>query len=238
MDLKEEELLGGSAASHWYYNSKARAVDRFLLGWSYNSILDVGAGSGFFTRHLLKHTSAQKGVCVDINYKVETEEDYANKILRFVRSISGSDADLILFMDVLEHVDDDVELLSHYAKMAHRNTIFLLTVPAFRFLWSMHDIFLEHRRRYTHKQLQNLANKAGLRVLNSSYYFGFIFPIVVIQRLSERVLIGGRHSPKSALKKHHPITNAILAALCRAELPLIGRNRLCGLSVFCLAQKP
>jgi SAM-dependent methyltransferase len=238
MDLKEEKLLGAAAASHWYYKSKASAVDRFLTGRSYNSILDVGSGSGFFARHILQRTPAQKGVCVDINYQVDFEESCNNKPLRFRRELSESDADLVLFMDVLEHVDDDADILCYYAKIVQSGTAFLLTVPAFQFLWSMHDVFLEHRRRYTDRQLEAVAKKAGLRVLKISYYFGFVFPIAVVQRLGERVVPTSRRAPKSALKTHHPITNAILAGLCWAELPLIGHNRVCGLSVFCLAQKP
>ena len=52
-------------------------------------------------------------------------------------------------MDVLEHVSDDVGLVREYAKRAKPGTRFVVSVPAFMWLWSGHDVFLEHHRRYT-----------------------------------------------------------------------------------------
>ena len=61
----------------------------------------------------------------------------------------GRGCRVILLMDVLEHVDDDVGLLRAYAEPARPGTRFIVSVPAFSWLWSAHDEFLEHRRRYT-----------------------------------------------------------------------------------------
>jgi hypothetical protein len=61
MDLKEEEILGGKVESHWYYASKAAAMQAYLDKDHYAHVLDVGAGSGFFTKHLLKAGAAKRG---------------------------------------------------------------------------------------------------------------------------------------------------------------------------------
>ena len=53
MDLKEEDILGADIGRHWYYRAKAAALRRAVGGLSPQRILDVGAGSGFFSRHLL-----------------------------------------------------------------------------------------------------------------------------------------------------------------------------------------
>jgi hypothetical protein len=103
-------------------------------------------------------------------------------------------------------------------------------------MWSGHDDFLEHKRRYTLGQFETLAQKAGLTVERGAYYFGAVFPIAVASRL---IPGGSRGSaPRSQLKKHHPLVNSLLKTLCRLELPLMGMNRLAGLSVFVLARKP
>ena len=60
-------------------------------------------------------------------------------------NISG---DLYLFTDVLEHVPDDVEMLKKYVGDAAPNSKFVITVPAFTTLWSGHDLYLKHYRRY------------------------------------------------------------------------------------------
>jgi hypothetical protein len=111
-----------------------------------------------------------------------------------------------------------------------------MTVPAFRFLWSGHDEFLEHKRRYTLAQLETVARDAGLTVQQGAYYFGLVFPIAATLRLLPK---GAQPSPpRSQLKRHHPLVNTLLKSLCSIELPFMNANRLAGLTVFVLAQKP
>ena len=111
---------------------------------------------------------------------------------------------------------------------------FLATVPAFRFLWSGHDVFLEHKRRYRLPEIETTMREAGLEVVHGAYYFAFVFPLAAAVRLASR----GNVEPRSSLKMHGPLTNALLTATCAAELPLFPFNRLAGLSAFVLARKP
>lgn len=236
MDLKEIDVLGSEINSHWYYESKAKATRVFMADISPNGILDIGAGSGFFSRYLLEHTEAIKACCVDINYEHNWEEYVAGKPIRFFKEISAVDANVVLLMDVLEHVEDDTALLTQYVELAPVGTSFLISVPAFHFLWSGHDIFLEHHRRYTLGSLEKLVNQSGLEVKKSAFYFGFVFPIAVVLRLIDRV----RRTPqlaKSSLVKHSKVVNGILAFLCNIELFIMRFNKLAGLSIFCIAVK-
>ena len=84
---------------------------------------------------------------------------WSDKIRRSI--LLDSRADLLLYMDVLEHVDDDLGLLTAYLDQLERGGRVLITVPAFDFLWSNHDIFLEHKRRYTLKQVEALNGLAS-----------------------------------------------------------------------------
>jgi SAM-dependent methyltransferase len=238
MDLKEESILGNAIDNHWYYKNKASAVVYYLRGVHYQKIMDVGAGSGFFTRYLLAHTNAESGLCVDISYPDERDVLVAEKPIRYRKSCGEEDVDLVLLMDVLEHVDDDVGLLQEYVAKVPSGTYFLITVPAFQFLWSRHDIFLEHRRRYTLGYLDKVTLEAGLKLEYGSYYFGAIFPIAAGIRLGEKLLGSPSLEPESGLKIHTPFINYILSTLCRIERPIMRWNRLVGLSVFCLCRKP
>ncbi|WP_460124950.1 class I SAM-dependent methyltransferase [Pseudomonas sp. H3_G09] len=236
MDLKETDILGDSIDEHWYYCCKAAATRRLLGDAPIRRILDVGAGSGFFSHHLLTHTDAHEAWCVDISYPADSSATTAGKPVHYRRGIDSIDADLVLLMDVLEHVDDDLALLRSYVDKVPSGSRFLMTVPAFQFLWSGHDDFLEHKRRYTLAQFETLAGDAGLTVQRGAYYFGAVFPIAAALRLLPQ---GSREAPpQSQLKRHHPLVNSVLKTLCRLELPLMGKNRLAGLSVFVLAQKP
>ncbi len=233
MDLKEEDILGDGIGRHWYYRSKAAALGRAVAGIKPRRLLDVGAGSGFFSRHLLAQTPAESALCVDIGYLVDRDDSVAGKPVLYRRDCGQTDCDLVLMMDVLEHVDDDRGLVRHYAAKVPAGAHFLVTVPAFQFLWSGHDVFLEHKRRYRLAEIEAAMRDAGLAILRGAYYFGFVFPLAAAVRLATR----GDDRPHSSLKKHGALTNGVLSAVCAAELPLFPFNRLAGLSAFVLAKK-
>ena len=113
----------------------------------------------------------------------------------------------------------------------------LITVPAFQFLWSGHDVFLEHRRRYTLSQIENVARRADLRVLKGRYFFGALFPLVAAIRIRDRVQLGaGKIEAKSQLKLASSIVNSALVRIHDVErVSLFSINRLAGLTAFCLA---
>ena len=234
MDLKEEDILGADIGRHWYYRSKAAALRRAVAGLAPKRLLDVGAGSGFFSRHLLSETPAESALCVDIGYPADRDDSVAGKPVLYRRDAGLTDCDLVLMMDVLEHVDDDRWLVRHYADKVPSGAHFLVTVPAFAFLWSGHDVFLEHKRRYRLPEIEAAMRDAGLEIVRGSYYFGFVFPLAAAVRLADR----NTTEPRSSLKKQGALTNAALTAICTAELPLFPINRLAGLSCFVLARKP
>lgn len=234
MDLKEEDILGADIGRHWYYRSKAAALRRAVGSLAPKHLLDIGAGSGFFSRHLLERTAAESALCVDIGYPADRDDSVAGKPVRYRRDTGPTDCDLVLMMDVLEHVDDDRWLVRHYADKVPSGAHFLVTVPAFAFLWSGHDVFLEHKRRYRLPEIESSMRDAGLEIVRGSYYFGFVFPLAAAVRLADR----NTTEPRSSLKKQGTLTNGALTAICAAELPLFPLNRLAGLSCFVLAKKP
>ena len=234
MDLKEEDILGADIGRHWYYRSKAAALRRAVADIAPKRLLDIGAGSGFFSRHLLEHTAAESALCVDIGYPSDRDDAVGTKPVRFRRDTGPTDCDLVLMMDVLEHVDDDRGLVRHYADRVPGGAHFLVTVPAFPFLWSGHDVFLEHKRRYRLVEIESAMRGAGLEIVRGSYYFGAIFPLAAVVRLADR----NTTEPRSSLSKQGAFLNGILTAACAIELPFFPFNRLAGLSAFVLARKP
>lgn len=238
MDLKEEDILGESVSEHWYYRSKVSALLWYVKHLNPQSVLDVGAGSGFFTKELLKKTGIKKGLCIDTSYHSDRDEQVSGKLVRY-RTYSGPvDADLVLMMDVLEHVEDDGGLLCEYIDKVSGGTHFLITVPAFTFLWSGHDEYLGHKRRYTLKEIEMVAANAGLFIEHSSYYYGLVFPLAAILRLMDGYVNKLSHMPCSQLKQHSALTNAALTGICKIDKLFLRINRLAGLTAFCLARKP
>jgi SAM-dependent methyltransferase len=240
MDLKEQELLGAEPKNHWYYVSKGRALRALLGDSNVPEVLDVGAGSGVFARQFLDAGLCGRAVCVDPNYLEERIERVQDKEIEFRRAVEEVTQRLILMIDVLEHVENDDALLRSYLERAPSGAHVLISVPAFQFLWSGHDVFLEHRRRYTLAQVEALVRRSGLEVVRSRYFFATLFPLVVLLRLHDGWrLRRGQIAPKSALTRLPMLVNTALTALHSFErISLLGFNRLAGLSVFCLARRP
>jgi hypothetical protein len=93
----------------------------------------------------------------------------------------------VLLLDVIEHVDDDVATLRAARGAVGDGGLLIVTVPAYRWLWSGHDEVLGHRRRYTAGELRAAVERAGFRVLRVSYFNTLLFPLLAAVRAGKRV---------------------------------------------------
>jgi hypothetical protein len=87
-------------------------------------------------------------------------------------------------------MDDDVEGLKNLAEFIHDDGQIVVTVPSYQWLWSDQDVLSHHKRRYTTRQLREVAEKAGLDILFLSYFNALILPmaatIIWAKRLFKR----------------------------------------------------
>lgn len=235
MDLKEMELMGGSLEDHFYYVSKGKALYSMIGRNNLKTVLDIGAGSGLFSKQLLSTGKFKYAVCLDTGYTHEYTEIYKGCPITFLKSTDDIGQDLVLMMDVLEHIPDDQEFLSRYVSQMQLGTKVLITVPAFQFLWSDHDLFLEHQRRYNAQRLKSLVKNSGLKVIKIRYFFGILFPIVALLRILKPK---SPSTPKSELKTYPFLLNRILILIHDIErFVLLPINSFAGLTIFCLAEK-
>jgi hypothetical protein len=93
-------------------------------------------------------------------------------------------------MDVIEHIADDGAFLRDLLArpFVSTETRFLITVPAYQALFSSHDTFLGHYRRYSNRTLRERLEQSGLRVLTIGYFFSSLLPVRLLQTVKERVL--------------------------------------------------
>jgi 2-polyprenyl-3-methyl-5-hydroxy-6-metoxy-1,4-benzoquinol methylase len=228
MDLKEAALV--DPMSHWYYQSKlfalVRSVERFSPEWK--SLIDVGAGSGFFSRSIADFKKGQQVICVDPNYELEQIEKEGN--LRLLKNPPINGGDIYLFMDVLEHVVNDVELLTQYTNNAQPGAKVFITVPAFMSMWSTHDEYLEHFRRYRLSEIVDVANRAGLKIVHKRYLFGLVFPAAWLVRRYKR-----SKKTESDLTSTNRYANAILRVILKCEHKFWW-NPVFGVSAFVVAE--
>ena len=130
-------------------------------------------------------------------------------------------------MDVLEHVERDEEFLRSIVNRCAGRNHFFITAPAFQGLWSGHDVFLKHYRRYSLDRLERLALGAGLAPTAAYYLYAAILP----PAWAVRKLAPGRQSVAgSDLKRTGALSNKILEWICLAEFPFRRWNKLAGLT--------
>jgi SAM-dependent methyltransferase len=100
--------------------------------------------------------------------------------------------DSIIYINVLEHVEDDLgelKLMHGSLKEGGRCLIF---VPALKFLYGDFDRTLGHYRRYGKSELEAKCRDAGFKILSSRYFdFAGVLPWFVKYRILRSVELGG-----------------------------------------------
>lgn len=190
---------------HWYYAHKFQfiAKSRLFNSGKSNFLVDIGAGSALFSKELLKRKIISKSVAVDTGYQNDSND--TSLALSYRRSITYSGYTHFLLTDVLEHIENDLAFLKNVVSNADSQSAFIVTVPALMSLWSGHDVYLKHFRRYTKSNLRLLVEKSGLEVLSVRYTYSTLFPFAFIQRK----LMGSREV-QSQMKENRFLMSSLL----------------------------
>ena len=95
--------------------------------------------------------------------------------------------DLIMLLDVLEHVGDDIGFLrALVAERLRDDGHVLISVPAWQSLFTKHDIGVIHHRRYRPEQLTDVVRAAGLELRVRGGLFHSLLLPRTLQKLGER----------------------------------------------------
>ena len=234
MDLKELEN-GINPDTHWYYQSKKLPLLRFAEQLTKTgkplTIVDIGSGSGFFAYELEKTLGAAiaKVWLVDIGYSVAEMAATRGAKVEKVHDVPAQVTDgLFILMDVLEHLPDDLAMLQLVkASAVGGNNHFFITVPAFQSLWSGHDVFLEHYRRYHIPMLGGVLRQAGFRRIHNYYLYGMLFPLVWMVRQFGNLRKG---MAASNMQPSHRLVNKVLLELNSLEMKFSRVNRVAGVT--------
>jgi 2-polyprenyl-3-methyl-5-hydroxy-6-metoxy-1,4-benzoquinol methylase len=185
---------------HWWWRARERLIlhelERLRPGGGWGRILDVGCGDGLFFDRLAR-IGEPAGVEPDAGL-VTPDGRWRDRITVAPfdeRFLPPHRYGLILFLDVLEHMDAPGAALGHAASLLAPGGVVLATVPAFRALWTSHDVLNEHRTRYRRGELVALLAAAGLRVLDARYFFHWLVPGKLAVRLREAVFGGAPRPP-------------------------------------------
>jgi SAM-dependent methyltransferase len=228
---------------HWWYQVRRDILDRKLaplgLDPARAQLLDVGCGTGGASLTLSKYGRVTGVDRAPQSFAISMDRPYAHRVVaRFGEPLPlAADAfDVVCALDIIEHLDDDLAGARELYRVCKPGGTAVLFAPAFQFLWGYNDVFSHHKRRYTEAQLRDVLERAGFHVADSGYFNMVLFlPTLgarLLQRVFPKLTDGMEHSTRPS-----PL-NGVLAALFRAELPLLDRTRLpVGTSTYCIAKK-
>ncbi|MEW6735296.1 MAG: class I SAM-dependent methyltransferase [Acidobacteriota bacterium] len=145
--------------------------------------------------------------------------------------------DIITALDVLEHINDDLQAMGELYRICKPGGVLIVTVPAYGFLWSEHDEALHHRRRYTAYELRNKLMLAGFEIERCSYFITTLFFPILCIRIVQGIFKRSTH-PKTSHIQLPAILNQLLIWLLAFEKWLFHYINLpFGVSIVCTARK-
>ena len=103
--------------------------------------------------------------------------------------------DLVGLFDVVEHIEDDKSFLLRLREILNDRGWLAITVPAFPFLWSTHDVNLHHYRRYTKTTLKKVLEETQYDIEYASYWNMSLFLPAAAMRLMGRSGASGLSLP-------------------------------------------
>ncbi len=171
----------------------ARILENTLTSTAPITVLDAGAGDGWFATNLISRLpNGSSIICLDINYTPDhlaTLRDNAPPGVSFTTTRPQGLFDIVLALDVVEHIEEDLSFLqSVVVDNLNDSGHLIFSVPAWPALFSNHDRLLQHHRRYSPATARALLNAAGLCTTSSGGLFhGPVF-VRALQVMIERCL--------------------------------------------------
>jgi len=150
------------------------------------SILNVGAAT-FKSSEML----SQFGLVTSLEYDKDCCEFVTKSLNQEIINGSATELefendsfDLVCAFDVLEHIENDKLALEEIHRVTKPTGYIFLTVPAYNFLWSPHDVINHHYRRYNSASLRELNSiiEKKSEILKVSFFNSILFPVIYISR--------------------------------------------------------
>lgn len=228
---------------HWWFRARREILATIIAGLELPAparILEAGCGSGgniallqrFGQVSAFDMDEEAAGYCrADTGVPCQVGSLPDNNPFEGV-----GDFDLVVALDVVEHIEDDQASFSALASCLGKDGKLLVTVPAYQWLFSGHDRIHHHKRRYLRRDLADKIRGAGLNVVRSGYFNSFLFPPIALVRIASKML--GRESA-SDMEMPGPVENALFYRIFGAEKNVLRHVGFpFGTSIFLVASRP
>lgn len=190
MDAVQFQLHADMEDRHWWFTGRRRILQTLVreLATADSRIVEVGCGTGGNLAEF-----ARDFTCVGVDRSPDAIQLARRRFPHHEFHCGHAPAmltelapDVVLLLDVLEHIEDDRGFFEEIVDAAPR-AVFLITVPADPRLWSPHDVALGHHRRYTPERFQAMWEKLPVECDFWSYFNSRLWPLTrAVRAISSR----------------------------------------------------
>jgi len=189
MDPDYSREYGDTYRGHWWWEARERNALEYVRRAARSAagrprILDVGSGDGLMWDRLDEIGEVEgiepDGAMIDPDSRWRSRIEVADFLDGRPRPAVY---DLVLMLDVLEHIDDDHAALLRARSLLTDTGRLIVTVPALMSLWSEFDVLNRHHRRYDRAGLRSALRGAGLEPLDVRYVYTWpVLPLLLRKR--------------------------------------------------------
>ncbi|NET60513.1 MAG: class I SAM-dependent methyltransferase [Symploca sp. SIO2E6] len=175
-------------ANDIYTLNKYKIIMNWLPQTEDLQILNAGCGSGEMNIMLAQRNSWQVDAldvdseAISLSQKLKSEANLVNLHLfhqPIEEHLPQHQYDIIVSNDVLEHIENDVQVIKKFSEMLKLNGTICISVPAHPWLFGFHDENLGHYRRYTQQDLLNKISR-HFKIQKYRYFAASLIPVVLL----------------------------------------------------------
>lgn len=229
MEKKEYQKMANFEENYWWHKGKKHLVE-VILDTYFNGnkekleILEIGCGTGGITKELTKWGKVTGVDTSKEAIEICRKRGISHLIVADFNNLSkeqlNTKFDLILALDVLEHIQDDIRTLKKVRSYLKKNGYFFASVPAHKFLWSEHDEALHHKRRYHSLEITHKLKDTGFNIVKKTYFVVTAFPVIAFYRIAGNFFKKTAY-PKTSYIQLPELLNNLMVYILKMEATLI-----------------
>jgi SAM-dependent methyltransferase len=236
-----DEWFAIATADHFWMKWRHSVLLKLLnhAGFSPDNALEIGCGHGVARGMIERDLKIPVDGC-DLNLRAVEMAGHGKGRLLVYNIFDKNPAmleayDLLLLMDVIEHIDSDLEFVQVSLQHLKPGGIIAINVPAHMSFFSRYDEVAGHKRRYNARTLKSLFRESRIRPIRIVEWGFLLIPILLARKLFLR-RISNEHTIRAGFDPSNSIVNGLCESLRRLETSLPFSFPV-GTSLLALGQK-
>lgn len=175
--------------TNFWFRSRNRLILWAISKYYNNAIkmLEVGCGTGYVLQGIAENFPDMNLSGNDISVKGLSFASKRINSVDFIQFDASNipfieEFDLIGAFDVIEHIEEDLQVLKEINKALVKSGGVIITVPQHQLLWSQTDEMACHKRRYGVKEIKDLLAQSGFEIIRSTSFITLLFPFMLLSR--------------------------------------------------------